>query len=306
MNQKILRKLGATEISCLTSVRAQNFAENVRLTSSLDLFSKLGVLNRTIRQWASTHALLLAKVATIDGHNYFVQEERFVGPQLDDWRNDESDLENVKYLKLDSAKIGEVEDKSTFFDDIASLLCQRELSVEIDCFNELMWKVQVLEIPTGDGAETKEYYFTVLLQHAISEGRNLHVLMLQLFDLIEHNFTMNQNPKLPGQYPARPSIQEVYFDHFDRTNYSNKRVRDLPLVPWPAYLDMDEASLCPPKTFAWQSAIAGEWIYRIGRNSVAPNRLIRLQDLVEASKQNNMASRVFSLSKHQTSQLVAQ
>ena len=109
----MIRKLGKTE--SLISHRGRKFSRSLRVTTDLDLLAKPSLLNQIVRQWMNWHPLLRARIDRIVEASYFVLDKPT--------DNDESWLENVKYLSVKPHC-----EPEKVFDDVSRLVCEKELS----------------------------------------------------------------------------------------------------------------------------------------------------------------------------------
>lgn len=279
----MIRKLGKTE--SLISHRGRKFSRSLRVTTDLDLFSRASLLNQIIRQWMSLHPLLRAKIERIDEASYFVLDQSTDSD--DDW------MENVKYLSIQPGS-----EPEKVFDDVSWLLCEKELGSGY-C-NRLLWSLVILEL-CKESTIAKEYEIILTMNHTISEGRNSHVLLLQLLDLIEYNWFLDRSPSVRNplkEYQVVPSVDELYFDNFDQSAQTRRAS-----VLKPGFINPAEAQKNPTKFYDWSDRLAKDWIYETSSKGKRP--YIQLGHLAKASQKICFKSRRLTFSKNVKTKLVS-
>ena len=279
----MIRKLGKTE--SLISQRGRKFSRSLRVTTDLDLLTRPSLLNKIIRQWMSLHPFLRARIDRTNGASYFVLDQ-----STDD---QERWLDSVKYLWVKPNM-----DPERVFDDLSYLVCEKELSSGYS--SRLMWSLVILELAKDSTTITREFEIILTMNHTISEGRNSHILLLQLLDLIEYNWFLDsslQPQRLPKEYTVVPSVDELYFAISDQSTPSEH----LPAGPKPSQIK-PLRKRCPPMSYNWSDHLGKDWIYLISSEGKRP--FIQLGQLVNDSQKICFKSRRLTWSKKIKSRLV--
>ena len=300
MNSRIIRKLGKKESLKLNVERGRRFSRSLRVQTCFDLFSRPSVLRKAFRLWMGIHPLLRANIVDVGGEKYFAFDERFLERD-----GSPCNLDNVNLLVTDSSKLDRLPDKDGFWNDVAWLLCERELDLDTDYSKQLLWRMTILRIPT-DQPHEQEYEMILVLNHTISEGRNSHMLLLQLLDLIEYTWDRSKEMTAPlKEDRVLPSIEQLYYDNFDQAKHSNERVRSLPSVVKANYIDQAEAARSQMKPYDWASDMANEWVYSLASECpTAKIPFIQFDRLVQESKSIFYKSKRFTLSQRYTDKLI--
>ena len=297
----MIRKLGFKQNSQISWEIARNFSRTLRVTSSLDLFANPRLLNKVIRYWMSTHPFLQAKIAPIKEENYFVYGEQFVGG----WVEDDSDLDNVKRLVLDETSLSKLStlEKEAFFNDLSWLICESELAKQFDYYKGPLWRLVIIQM---DSQDSNEYDLSLVMHHSISEGTNSHMILLQLLDLLEYYWTVGESGVQRPLQVHQPhlSVEELYYENVDTTKYNNDRLKNLPFVTKPCYMDPAKASKCPMRPYQWADVLSSDWILETRLDSKIP--WIQLGQLIKVSETIFFKSRRWTLTQEDTERFVDQ
>jgi hypothetical protein len=167
--------------------------------------------------------------------------------------------------------------------------------------DSLLWHLTIIE-KCGDALNSSEheYEMILLLNHAISEGKNSHWIMMQLLEIIESNLN-DPSFETRTNLTLLPPIEDLYYK-----NYSDKEreLESTPLINYPQFLKekIDETFLTN-NSFSGDEKLLDKIVYSYGENHNLIEHM-RLRDLIESSKSNSIKISRLMFEEERTTKLM--
>lgn len=203
----IIRKLGQNEKIFHGSLNnnASYIFRAAIVTSEIDLYKNIGLLNTAIEHWKLAHPLLRSRVLT-RLHSTAKVEKYFALASDAKLRS----MDNVKYLYYNSHS-------ASTCDDLWKLLVEKETTQAMDGEQGLLWRLTFFQI--------KPHLYALILafDHCIMDGRSSYYALLELCQIIEELATSRAKraPKIVNTIlPAKEDLFkhrhppiESFFNH---------------------------------------------------------------------------------------------
>jgi hypothetical protein len=187
---RILRKLGGSERFYVNTMDKHCNFLNSRcflIESKIDLYERIGLLNRAIKHWQKYHPFLNSHVIrnTDDNDLYFA----YYAAQTPN---------NVTFLTFENPN---------GYKDFWQPIFEREFQVSIDSYGGLLWRLMIIQDKpsscTNNHNNKFNYCLVFTANHAIIDGRNAFCIISQLVNIIERVY-LNLPLGLDVEYTVLP------------------------------------------------------------------------------------------------------
>lgn len=208
---KPIRKLGLIEkIFHGVNDKSRSYIyRTVIISSQINLFDNIGLVNEAIQEWKNVHPLLRCRVikANSEDKQHSIIKENYFAFATEE---KQKSLENVKYLYY---KPETNNNKLNYCDDIWKLLLEKETTMPLDGENGLLWRLTFFQIENKKNPSNTNFLFACILtfDHAIMDGRSSYNSLLQLFSIIER-MHLKDYRKREKQHHLLPSKEEMFKD----------------------------------------------------------------------------------------------
>jgi len=221
--ERVLRKLGKKEVYLATQKNDYDKLVSVsRIKSKINL-TQTNVIEKAIREWKRMNSLLNSNLIKIDEELFFALKEE----------EEENNYENVQILSYDECADGDMKNVNNG-KYLIELLVEKELSKNLDLYNELFWRIIFFRESQPNNNEDETYTYTVIftVHHFICEAKYKYLSLLDLFGLIENVYKKgevitNESPlkelkcledlfqlkndvKIEFSYPRMPSFIDTF------------------------------------------------------------------------------------------------
>lgn len=256
----IIRKLGAAEIiyDYEHSIGNVILAHSFVIESKINLFQDLNLLNQAFVYWKNHYSLLRSCIFTIDQPASTAANIKTSSPnvvecaQLQHQKTHKNDKlccstekyfiyasedkilnnENVKLYKLN---LNDIDLNKSQIEQLCRLLYDREYNIEfLDSANGPLWRLTLIQTKSNSSSNNYNYYLIFTVHHAIVDARNVHCLILKLFEIIE-NLYLGSHSSYSQVFDKHfePSIEERLF------NNDQKQLKQINVVNNENSLELD-------------------------------------------------------------------
>ncbi|RNA39514.1 hypothetical protein BpHYR1_050367 [Brachionus plicatilis] len=207
---RILRKLGLNEriFHGISDTNRSYIYRTVIINTKINLFKNTPVIFKSIDEWKSMHPLLRCRVFTANDKYFAYASEETIKSNS-----------NVNLYRYQSNHV-------TSCDDIWKLLVEREMTLPLNGRNGLLWRLTFFHVKTVAKSDMEEFYYAVILtfDHSIMDGRSSYSSLLQLFSLIENNYSKIENKIIEKPLlPAKEDLFKPIFNEKFQIDYYSKR-----------------------------------------------------------------------------------
>ena len=213
-NEKILRQLGNAELVYDYEIKSNGcvLPFSVLVETSYNLFANLDLIDNAIEHLKAIHPLLGAKIFVPDndvnseGSAYFSHERYFALCDEETVRR----RENIDYMRVVTD-----EKNADVIRNYWKLLHQYEFNIRpVNCRTGPLWRLKIVEMLRDERTNLFTYCIVLTAHHAITDGRNMYHLLLQLTDIIEKlaNGTFDEAKELI-KFEVSPSIEEKLYNN---------------------------------------------------------------------------------------------
>ena len=297
-SNSIIRKLGQNEKIFHGSLNnnASYIFRAAIVTSEIDLYKNINLLNEAIEQWKMAHPLLRCRVVTKNPNEYpnntgkvekyfaFATEAKL------------KSMDNVKYLYYDSHS-------SKSCDDIWKLLVEKETTMAMDGENGLLWRLTFFQIKNKIKNETTSqgshlYAIILAFDHCILDGRSSYNALLELISIIEELSTSNMQRQAKEIVNILPSKEDLFKNRQQSIETMfNQRF----YIKAPEFIDQDNAFR---STYIKLKYLTDEE-EKFGMIYHHDNRpYCSIRELVQISRSNNSKFRTLVITKPDLSKLL--
>ena len=262
------------------------------VTSEVDLYKNIGLLNEAVEQWKLAHPLLRSRVLTrlpAQYPNNTNKVEKYFALASDAKL---ASMDNVKYLYYNSHS-------QTTCDDIWKLLVEKETTQAMDGENGLLWRLTFFQIKNKSAQSGSHLYAIILaFDHSIMDGRSSYNSLLELTAIIEELILFNMSRKAKEVNTILPPKEELFKGrHPPIESLFNQRS----YIKAPPFIDMDNAyrsSYIKLKYLSNEEEQRGMIYTHDGRPYMSVN------ELVQISQANNSKFRTLVITKNDLSRLL--
>lgn len=174
-NPNIIRKLGPWETMLTqTSVTTTSV---YKIASKIDLNKNWDKYEEAVLAWQKRDPFLQCRIVK-------QAEDDFYFEYVPDSKIETTVKTNLTYLKLSRQFDSETES------NIWKGLVELEPTIPISCYEDLLWRIKILELSPTDN--TFNYVLIFTLHHSISEGRGIIRSILELNEMFEATY-LNEN-----------------------------------------------------------------------------------------------------------------
>lgn len=176
--ENLIRKLG----KCESMYAEKNITTSSAYTlqSNVNIYKDLTIFERAIGEWQKRDAYLQCKLHKSDQNEFFF--EHLPNPQ-------KFLKQNLTFLKLKSDKLLSSQDEL----QIWAALLQLEPFIEMHSFDDLLWRLKLIELsPNPINNDMYNYVLIFTSHHSIVEGRGSMLKLLELLQIFE-NLSLDNN-----------------------------------------------------------------------------------------------------------------
>jgi len=198
---KLIRKLGLGEAffdnEALQGNMIQTRALMTEVSKEHDI--DMPVLNKAIEIWVKRHPILQAKIRrTLDEATH---KPKTSLPKYLVYL----DKPIVEYSNVELVEIGDEATWTEFF--------KQEIKTSLDLENGPLWKMKEVKVKNNEGPKNK-YIFLFKTNHAISDGRNGFLVVVQLLNilgaLLENETCDEMNGEIEDEFKSLDDLLEDY------------------------------------------------------------------------------------------------